>query len=406
MVARALPRRRVLAGLVAAVASPAVLGFPLRLLHAQDFGAIGDGRTNATPALQKMLAAAEAKGKGTIKLPAGRFRLGGGLTLPANVRLEGAGIDRTTLVMGDGQGGHVLNIPYGWVQIADLTIDGNAAGREKAVGHNIRLGGDSVLIERVRVLSAVSYGIAIAQKYYARKVTIRDVVIEDAGADGIDIKNDLGRTEDILIENVTVNGFGRPRASLAPELVGSDQDRRGDKAGVDLRGKCEVRGLTILGIGPDRDGLRFRDGEVGSPHGPGPHGSSASNVVIRGTHGKKESIGISVMARNVRLTDIDVDGTAIGIFVGADDLRINRGKFGSFDQAALYVRPTRKSNPDHVEIEGMQFSSKANIVMKKGVLSARFRDCQFDNCKEKIESMLSASREVVLSDCKFTPTCT
>lgn len=101
--------------------------------------------------------------------------------MPANVRLEGADIDRTTLVMGDGRGGHVLNLPYGWVQIADLTIDGNAAGREKAVGHNIRLGGDSVVIKRVRVLSAVSYGIAIAQKYYARKVTIRDVVIEDAG---------------------------------------------------------------------------------------------------------------------------------------------------------------------------------------------------------------------------------
>lgn len=405
MVRKSLSRRSLLAGFVAAVASPAVLGFPLRLLHAQDFGVIGDGHTNATPALQQMLKAAEAKGKGTIKLPAGRFLLNGTLVLPANVRLEGEGIDRTTLFFGDGYPGHVVSIPYGWVQVADLTIDGNERGRGGKVGHNIRLSGDNVLIERVRVLNAVSYGIAIAQKYYSRKVTIRDVIIENAGADGIDIKNDLGRTEDTLIQNVTVKGFGRPLASLAPELVGRDEDKRADKAGVDLRGTCEVRGLTILGIGPDRDGLRFRDGEVGSPHGPGPHGSTASNVVIRGTRGQKQSIGISVMARNVRLNDIDVEGGAIGVFAGADDLRINRGRFGSFDQAALYARPTRRSNPDRVGVEAVLFDLKARIVLQKGVKSAHFKACQFGNCKQKIEAMLSASQEATLTDCQFTPTC-
>lgn len=405
MVRKSMSRRNLLAGVVAAVASPAVLGFPLRLLLAQDYGVIGDGRTNATPALEQMLKAAEEKGKGTIKLPAGRFRLEKTLVLPANVRLEGDGIDRTTLFLGDGRPGHVVSIPYGWAQVANLTIDGNEKSRGGLVGHNIRLSGDNVLIERVRVLNAVSYGIAIAQKYYSRKVTIRDVLIENAGADGIDVKNDLGRTEDTLIQNVTVKGFGRPFASLAPELVGGDKDKRADKAAVDLRGTCEVRGLTILGIGPDRDGLRFRDGEVGSPHGPGPHGSNASNIVIRGTSGQKQSIGISVMARNVHLNDIDVEGGAIGVFVGTDDLRINRGRFGNFDQAALYVRPTRRSNPDRIEVEAVKFDSKAGIVLQKGVKSAHFKNCQFENCKQKVEAMLSASQQVILTDCQFAPTC-
>ena len=403
---KSLSRRSVLAGLVAVAASPAVLAFPSRSLFAQDFGVVGDGRTDATPVLQRMLKAAEARGKGTIKLPAGRFRLEKALVLPANVRLEGEGIDRTTLFMADGKAGHVVSIPYGWAQVADLTIDGNETGRRGKIGHNIRLRGDNVLIERVRVLNAASYGIAVAQKYYSRKVTIRDVVIENAGADGIDIKNDLGRTEDTLIQNVTVKGFGRPPRSLTPERVGGDDDKRGDKAAVDLRGTCEVSGLTILGIGPDRDGLRFRDGEVGSPHGPGPHGSTASNVVIRGTRGQKASIGISVVARNVRLNDIDVEGGAIGVFVGTDDLRINRGKFGGFDQAALYVRPTRFSNPDSIEVQAVQFAAKADIVLKKGVKSARFKNCEFHNCRKEVEAMLRASQEVALSDCRFAPTCT
>src|SRR5262249_5217903 len=155
---------------------------------------------------------------------------------------------QTTLVMADGAFGHVINAPYGWVQIRDLTVDGNESNRAGVIGHNLRLNGDQIEVERVRVLNSVSYGIAIGQRHYASKITIRDVEVVNAGADGIDIKNDLDRTEDIVIERVTVRGFGRPRPSLPQDQIGSDQDDRKNKAGVDLRGKCKVQDLTILGV--------------------------------------------------------------------------------------------------------------------------------------------------------------
>src|SRR4051812_40181267 len=110
--ARQGPSRREALGLIAAVAaSPLLLQ---RASGAQSAGSalVGDGLTNDLPELEKLLAGAEARGEGIVKLPAGRFLLNPGsrstaITMPAKVRLEGAGRDLTTLVMAPGVQGHV-----------------------------------------------------------------------------------------------------------------------------------------------------------------------------------------------------------------------------------------------------------------------------------------------------------
>jgi hypothetical protein len=52
-------------------------------------GAKGDGQSDCTAAFQAMLDAAGKAGGGVVAVPAGRFRFDGGLSIPANVTLQG-----------------------------------------------------------------------------------------------------------------------------------------------------------------------------------------------------------------------------------------------------------------------------------------------------------------------------
>lgn len=54
-----------------------------------DFGAVADGETDCTEAIQKALDAAQSASGGVVTLPAGRFCLKGTLSIPRGVTLEG-----------------------------------------------------------------------------------------------------------------------------------------------------------------------------------------------------------------------------------------------------------------------------------------------------------------------------
>ena len=79
-----------LTGLLAAVA---VFSCPAAhaadVVNAKDYGALGDGKTDDTPAIQKALNAAAGKG-GICFLPAGAYRIDGNLTVPESVTLKGS----------------------------------------------------------------------------------------------------------------------------------------------------------------------------------------------------------------------------------------------------------------------------------------------------------------------------
>jgi len=367
----------------------------------------GDGVKNDLPEIERLLAQVEARGRGTVKLPVGRFLLNSGsrqtaITLPANVHLEGAGRDRTTLIMAPGTQGHVINAPFGWVRVADLTIDGNADKRIGRVGHNLRFEGDNITVERVRLINSASYGIGVGQRRFARDVRITDVEIVNAGNDGIDLKNSLLRTERILIEAVLVRGFGRPDSKLAPALIGSREDRMRGKAAVDLRGReCVVRELRIVGIRPGRDGLRFRHGEAGDPTGAGAHGGTASNVRIEGNG---EGQGIAVIARDVRLSDVNIRNTRNLLLIAADNTSVERGEFRSASGAAIFARKTPFSRPERILIESVKFFAPRNIVLDD-IKEAKFHRCEFTNCQTPIDQKLSRNSRVALTECRFHGTC-
>jgi hypothetical protein len=57
--------------------------------HVGEAGALGDGQADCTKVFQKLLDEAGKAGGGVVEVPAGRFRINGQLTIPANVTLQG-----------------------------------------------------------------------------------------------------------------------------------------------------------------------------------------------------------------------------------------------------------------------------------------------------------------------------
>jgi hypothetical protein len=348
---------------------------------------------DATSILQKSLNEAAKKGsKGLVLLPAGRFRIqplpneNSALVLPSGIRFQGAGRDKTILSMAENAFGHLINAPYGNVEIADLTIDGNAPNRPGQVGHNLRVEGDNISIQDLKLINSASYGLGIGQRRFARNVLVQNVEIESAGADGIDIKNKLGRTENVRLDSVHVRGFAR-RLS------------RG-QAGIDLRGECRLENIQIAEVPLGCDGLRFRHGVAGQDNGPGAHGSRAVGVSVSGA-----GTGIAVVARDVELTDISLTRMHIGLFIGDDNLVVHRGAFKNSNRAAIRTRATRYSRPTQANFYACSMRAERSVIFED-IDRITFHDTRFEACEStELMRQLTKNPRVVFERCLFDASC-
>lgn len=133
------------------VVQEAVYGFnpnPLEMYSVKEYGAVGDGTTDDTAAIQAAIDAAGQAGGGVVFLPPGTYSVK--RTSPAgnynysllikesNVTIEGAGMGASTIKMADGENGTILRTvinnrsidgslakALSNIRIANLTIDGN-----------------------------------------------------------------------------------------------------------------------------------------------------------------------------------------------------------------------------------------------------------------------------------------
>ncbi|KAF0095783.1 MAG: parallel beta-helix repeat-containing protein [Puniceicoccaceae bacterium 5H] len=76
---------------------PAALSAPDDALSLEDFGAVGDGQTDATEALKTAVEAAQEQGR-PVWVPAGDYRITGDIVVPSAVTIQGAGMWHTTFV--------------------------------------------------------------------------------------------------------------------------------------------------------------------------------------------------------------------------------------------------------------------------------------------------------------------
>ncbi|MCW5735181.1 MAG: hypothetical protein KIS73_13695 [Enhydrobacter sp.] len=383
-----LSRRSVLSGAAAVVAVALV---PKRgegrIITVE--GARGDGRTNDLEPLRKAIEEARSRGHGRVQIPPGTFLLrpdAGDLTAlapAAGTIIQGAGREKTRLLMADGAEGHVINAREGGVAILDLTVDGGRRTSSNIGGHNVRLEGDNLLVERVRSVNSASYGIGLGQRRYVRNCILRDVEIVDAGVDGVDLKNKLGRTE-ATFENLIVRGF-------------NSANRKVGQAGVDLRGKVTVRNLLIDGVPHGGDGLRFRHGEEGVANGPGAHGSTATNVVITGNG--EHGTGIAVLARDVTVSQVRVSGLTFALRIGAARFKASDGALSGSNY--ILGGFSRDWPIDNGQFERVQF--KGRIAAKDLRLpDFKFDRCEFTNCAEVNPRRISGA---AFSNCVFAPDC-
>ncbi|HEU4959446.1 MAG TPA: glycoside hydrolase family 28 protein [Sphingomonas sp.] len=234
------------AAVVAGIRQPR---FPDRDIRVTDHGAKGDGRTLASGAFARAIAACVAAGGGRVVVPPGRY-LTGPIRLRSNVNLhlaEGATLLFSTdpahypLVHTRWEGMELLNfspLVYAYrernVAITGKgTLDGQADGRHwwpwkgkwrGTVDNGWRAGAPNQLPARQRLLDMVARGAPLAERRFGAGAYLRPPLIQPYGCDTV------------LIEGVRLRRA--PFWQVHPVLCRN----------------VTVRGLDILGHGPNNDG--------------------------------------------------------------------------------------------------------------------------------------------------------
>src|SRR5438270_309178 len=183
---------RYLVGLALLAVAPALLA-QSQLCEARQHGAVGDGKTLDTGALQKAIDACAARGGGTVYVAAGRY-LSGTLLLRDNITLW---VDSGATIIGTPDLSQYRSaideqVWYHSLVLAKGVRNVSVIGRGTLDGGKVR---NPKGEERMR-------GPHILMFMDARDVAVRDVTFEDAGNYNIIVRG----SERLNIDGVTVRG--------------------------------------------------------------------------------------------------------------------------------------------------------------------------------------------------------
>jgi polygalacturonase len=189
--------------LVAVLLSAAVAGMagPVRLIEATKMGAVGDGTTLNTAAIQRAIDGCSADGGGTIRFLAGRY-LTGTIQLKDNVTLS---LDDQAVLLGSTNAADYRNL--------DPFIDG--VGAKMGYALVVSVGASHVGIEGAGAIDGQGAAVKAAQSPYAirpflvrwvrcRDVTVRGVHLLFSGAWTMNFFQCANAT----VEQVTIRSYG------------------------------------------------------------------------------------------------------------------------------------------------------------------------------------------------------
>lgn len=141
----------------------------------QQYGAVGDGVTDDTSAIQGAVDAASAAGGGVVALSSGTFLVSAPIVLPSAVRLIGAGSAATTIKLADGSDCNVIeSVDY-------ATLSGTSAWLVTSEGVPFSFGAEHLRIDGNKSNNTAGDGI----RWYGKRFRLIDVVVHDCAGNGI-----------------------------------------------------------------------------------------------------------------------------------------------------------------------------------------------------------------------------
>lgn len=238
----------------------------------KDFGAVGDGVTDDTAAINEAIVVVGSGGGGTVYFPAGTYLVSNSnpgaanwdnrraLYIGANnVHLLGAGRGATVLQLANNANSHVIKlgvrvettpVTVSGCSVSAMTINGNRANQitpDATNDHNngvdISSGCSNVQLYDLHVKQCAYYGIGFQSSDFVN-CTTSDVLIEDTGADGLDWKDINGLNSGNVINGLRIKRFG-----LVTALV--------QQGGLNIRGGVSAENVFVTEYSGDRHGIRF-----------------------------------------------------------------------------------------------------------------------------------------------------
>ena len=257
-----------------------------------DYGAVGNGVVDDSPAINAALAAIPPGERGVLYFPTGVYLTSTTVVLKDGLIVRGAGMELTVITRTANGNSHILEGTLTGISdviVEDLSVDG-------APAEGIRIQqGDHIEIRRVKVSNSGDYGIGLEAGPYF-DVAIRDVVVDTSEADGIDIKNTSDSNANVVLERVLVRNPGGSTG-----------------AGIDIRGPVSLSKITVEQLNAGQAGVRFRHGEAGSGTGLGGHYSILNDFRIGAGSSTNNTTGVLVNGRNVLVSNGFVRDVKTGI---------------------------------------------------------------------------------------------
>ena len=202
----------------------------------RDFGAVGDGVTDDTAAIQAAIDAAGAVEGSRVYLPTGHWLVspsehaeGGCLLLASGVFLEGDGIGKTVITLAPG----AVNVPGvvrvggDFVGASNLTIDGGGATASAEVDGWVSGLNDSVFLDAVEATNASGYGFDL--RGAGNTFNLVDAIAQGNGLDGVIAD---GQDNSFIHDSAAFNN-GYSGFNLGGEISILDSDAYGNgQAGI------------------------------------------------------------------------------------------------------------------------------------------------------------------------------
>lgn len=298
------------------------------VINVKDFGAKGDGVTDDAAAINAAQNALAEKGGGILFYPAGTYLVGyygmsyiqrASIICKDNIRNVGAGIGSTIIKLKNSASSHIFVMRNAHkITIENMTIDGNRDNQEiplegqPSCGVLIVNNAYECSIKNIYIKDAYDYGIGV-ETDNSEFLTFENIIIENAGADGIDFKDNSATSKGNVLRGITVKSFGL-------------QTVVEDFAGVDIRGKVMASQIRIDSIGthPEntlRIGIKMHGGNSYDVVSTTSSGSVLSDFQINGSDSVNtdlSSIGLMLRDSNCSATNGYIYKVGTGITVAQE----------------------------------------------------------------------------------------